>query len=220
MTTEEAVELIACVKALVPRWCRIQRVQREIGAPEIQSGPKKGDLRMLARVRLRAAGHRCVCVRCREVGFRGIAPRPEALTMLRSDYEASGGIEVFLSIEDPGRDVLVAYARLRIDPGGATVRELKVLGPMVRIHQAAKDRWQHRGLGRRLMDECERVARDEFDARVVRVTAGGGGRGDYRTLGDDPPTPAKVQDLLSSDFLHPSEAAGVARPLVRRRSGR
>jgi len=41
MNTEEAVELIARVKAFVPRWCRIQRVQREIGAPEIQSGPKK-----------------------------------------------------------------------------------------------------------------------------------------------------------------------------------
>ena len=195
MTTEEAVELIARVKTLVPRWCRIQRVQREIGAPEIQGGPKKGDLRVLARERLRAVGQRCVCVRCREVGFRGIAPRPEALTRLRSDYEASGGIEVFLSIEDPGRDVLVAYARLRIDPGGATVRELKVLGPMVRIHQAAKDRWQHRGLGRRLMDECERVARDEFDARVVRVTAGVGVRGYYRTLGYYLQTPYMVKAL-------------------------
>jgi len=183
------------VKAFVPRWCRIQRVQREIGAPEIQSGPKKGDLRMLARERLRAAGQRCVCVRCREVGFRGIAPRPEALTMLRSDYAASGGIEVFLSVEDPGLDVLVAYARLRIDPAGATVRELKVFGPMVRIHEAANDRWQHRGFGRRLMDECERLARDEFDARVVRVTAGVGVRGYYRTLGYDLQTPYMVKAL-------------------------
>src|SRR5437879_10068004 len=105
MTTEEAGELSARVKALVPRWCRIQRVQREIGAPEIQSGPKKGDLRMLARERLRAAGHRCVCVRCREVGFRGIAPRPEARTMVRSGYVASGGMEVVLSIDDPGLEL-------------------------------------------------------------------------------------------------------------------
>jgi len=91
--------------------------------------------------------------------------------------------------------VLVAYARLRIDPAGGTVRELKVFGPMVRIHEAANDRWQHRGFGRRLMDECERLARDEFDARVVRVTAGVGVRGYYRTLGYDLQTPYMVKAL-------------------------
>src|SRR6266571_670334 len=187
--------LVLPVKALVPRWCRIQRVQREIGAPEIQGGPKKGDLRVLARERLLEVGLRCVCVRCREVGFRGVGPRPAALTMLRSEYESSGGIEIFLSIEDSGLDVLVAYARLRIDQARATVRELKVFGPMVRIHEASNDRWQHRGFGRRLMDECERLARDEFDARAVRVTAGVGVRGYYRTLGYDLRTPYMVKTL-------------------------
>ncbi len=195
LTTEAAVELIARVKAIVPRWCRIQRVQREIGAPEIQDGPKKGDLRLLARDRLRAIGLRCACVRCREVGFRGVEPRPEALTMLRCDYGSSGGHEVFLSIEDPGLDVLVAYARLRIDAAGATVRELKVFGPMVRIHEAAHDRWQHRGFGRRLMHECERLGREEFGAREIRVTAGVGVRGYYRNLGYELRPPYMVKPL-------------------------
>ena len=195
MTTEEAVELIARVKAFVPRWCRIQRVQREIGAAQIQDGPKKGDIRLLARERLRASGRRCVCVRCREVGFRGIEPRPEALTLLRCDYESSGGHEVFLSIEDPGLEVLVAYARLRIDTAGATVRELKVFGPMVRIHEAAQDRWQHRGFGRRLMHEYERVAREEFGSPAVRVTAGVGVRGYYRNLGYELRAPYMVKTL-------------------------
>jgi len=195
LTTEEAVDLIARVKAIVPRWCRIQRVQREIGAPEIQDGPKKGDIRLLARERLRARGLRCVCVRCREVGFRGLKPRLEALTLLRCDYESSAGHEVFLSLEDPGLDVLVAYARLRIDTAGATVRELKVFGPMVRIHEAAHDRWQHRGFGRRLMDECERVGREEFGARAVRVTAGVGVRGYYRNLGYELRAPYMVKTL-------------------------
>src|SRR5437762_762087 len=107
LSTEEAVELIARVKAIVPRWCRIQRVQREIGAPDIEDGPKRGDLRVLAKERLRSRGLDCHCVRCREVGFRGVSPRLEALTLLRAEYDSSDGLEVFLSIEDPGRDVLV-----------------------------------------------------------------------------------------------------------------
>src|SRR6267143_563305 len=162
LRTDEAVELVARVKAIVPRWCRIQRVQREIGAPDIEDGAKRGDLRVLAKERLRSQGLDCHCVRCREVGFRGVAPRPEALVLLRTDYGSSGGIEVFLSIEDPGRDVLVAYGRLRIGREEATVRELKVFGRVVPFHESAGARWQHRGLGRRLMAECERIARDEF----------------------------------------------------------
>jgi len=195
LTTEDAVDLIARVKAIVPRWCRIQRVQREIGAPEIRDGPKRGDLRVLAKERLRAQGLTCRCIRCREVGFRGIDPRADALAMLREDYEASGGHEVFLSIEDPGLDVLVAYARLRIDDTGATIRELKVLGRLVPFHEPAMERWQHRGFGRQLMAECERLAREEFRARRMRVTAGVGVRGYYRRLGYALEQPYMVKDL-------------------------
>ncbi len=183
LTLEEAVDLVAEVKAILPRWCRLQRVQREIGAPQICGGPTKGDLRSLARERLRSRGLACVCVRCREVGFRGVEPRLEALRVLREDYASSGGHEVFLSLEDPERDVLVAYARLRIDAWGATVRELKVFGRIVPLHEAPGGRWQHRGFGRRLMEEAEAVARDEFHAARMRVTSGVGVRGYYRALG-------------------------------------
>lgn len=183
LSMEDAVELVARVKAIVPRWCRIQRVQREIGAPYIDGGPTKGDLRVLARERLRAQGLACRCVRCREVGFRGVEPRPEAIRLLREDYESSGGHEVFLSLEDPEREVLVAYARLRVDAAHAAVRELKVFGRIVPIHDAPGARWQHRGMGRRLMEQSEAIAREEFDAHALRVTAGVGVRGYYRSLG-------------------------------------
>ena len=193
--TEEAVELIARVKAIVPRWCRIQRVQREIGAPDIADGAKRGDLRVLAKERLRSFGLDCHCVRCREVGFRGVAPRPDALALLRTDYESSRGSEVFLSIEDPGLDVLVAYLRLRIDGRLATVRELKVFGRIVPIHGPSGDRWQHRGLGRRLMGEAERIAEREFCARRMRVTAGVGVREYFRSLGYGLERPYMVRSL-------------------------
>ncbi len=195
LTVEEAVELVARIKALVPRWCRIQRVQREIGAPQIRGGPTKGDLRVLARDRLRSRGLACACVRCREVGFRGIEPRPEAIELLREDYASSGGHEIFLSLEDPDLDVLVGYARLRIDAWGATVRELKVFGRIVPLHEPPGRRWQHRGFGRRLMEECELVARAEFHQRRMRVTSGVGVRGYYRFLGYRLEAPYMIREL-------------------------
>lgn len=195
MTTEGAVDLVARVKALVPPWCRIQRVQREIGAPYIEGGPVKGDLRVLARERLRARGGACRCIRCREVGFRGLEPRPEALSLLREDYESSGGREVFLSLEDSEQQALVAYVRLRVDSAGATVRELKAFGRVVPFHERPGPRWQHRGFGKRLMKEAETVARDEFHKPRLRVTAGVGVRGYYRTLGYRLETPYMVREL-------------------------
>lgn len=195
LSTDAAADLVARVKALVPPWCRIQRVQREIGAPYIEGGPTKGDLRNLARERLRAAGGSCRCIRCREVGFRGIEPRPEAITLLREDYTSSGGHEVFLSLEDPENAVLVAYVRLRIDTAGGTVRELKAFGRMVPFHERPGPRWQHRGFGRRLMEEAEAVARDEFHVSRLRVTAGVGVRGYYRSLGYRLERPYMVREL-------------------------
>lgn len=195
LSLDEAVELVARVKAILPPWCRLQRVQREIGAPQIRGGPTKGDLRTLARERLGSWGLECRCVRCREVGFRGLEPRLEAFRLLREDYASSGGHEVFLSLEDPERGVLVAYVRLRIDASGATVRELKVFGRLVPFHESPAGRWQHRGFGRQLMEEAESVARDEFHVPRVRVTAGVGVRGYYRSLGYRLEKPYMVREL-------------------------
>ena len=195
LALDEAVDLVARVKAILPRWCRLQRVQREIGAPQIHGGPTKGDLRSLARERLRSRGLECHCIRCREVGFRGVEPRPEANRLLREDYVSSGGHEVFLSLEDPEREVLLGYVRLRIDASGATVRELKVFGRLVPFREPPGHRWQHRGLGRQLMEEAETVARDEFHASGMRVTSGVGVRGYYRSLGYRLEAPYMVRGL-------------------------
>jgi elongator complex protein 3 len=80
----------------------------------------------------------------------------------------------------------VGYARLRF-PGGqgathAVVRELHVYGQMVPIDAAPGERWQHRGYGERLLDECERLS-IEGGRSELRITSGVGARGYYRPLG-------------------------------------
>ena len=183
LDTEEAVELVARVKAIVPPWVRIQRIQREIGADVIVGGPSKGDLRVRAQRHLTAMGGRCRCIRCREVGLRRVRVDPERLRLHRTEYEASEGLELFLSFEDAGREDLGGYARLRVSGAGALLRDLKVFGQVVPIAEEPGDRWQHRGLGARLVSECERIAREEFGRRELRVTSGVGAREYYRRLG-------------------------------------
>jgi elongator complex protein 3 len=183
LTTEEAVDLVAKVKATVPLWVRIQRIQREIGADVILGGPTKGDLRVRAQRRLEEAGKRCACIRCREIGLGNRTASADAVALHRLEYDASGGREVFLSFEDAGRTALVGYARLRLCDAGAFLRELRVLGQVVPITTAPGGRWQHRGYGARLLAECERIASEEDGRRELLVTSGVGVRGYYRRFG-------------------------------------
>ncbi|RLG72226.1 MAG: tRNA uridine(34) 5-carboxymethylaminomethyl modification radical SAM/GNAT enzyme Elp3 [Methanobacteriota archaeon] len=193
LTTEQAVELITKFKEHMPVWVRTMRIQRDIPSNLVVAGVKRTDLGALVQENLRRRGSRCLCIRCREVGHRkGEAPEPEDLTIYTTVYEASGGKEFFLSVEDPGRRVIVGYARLRY-PGGSSrpeitedtciLRELHVCGPMVPVgDHGRKDSWQHRGIGSKLLEEVESLAVGDGYKRLV-VTSGIGVREYYRSHG-------------------------------------
>lgn len=182
-TTEEAVEIMAEMKRLVPPWVRIQRIQRDIPVPLIEAGVDKGHLRELIKERMRSQGRQCRCIRCREVGLKGI--RDYTVDQLRLEvqrYEASGGAESFISFELPEQDALVGYVRLRTDGSPlASIRELKVFGRLVPLKGAGVG-WQHRGVGKDLMVRAEEAASDAGCERI-RVTSGVGVRRYYASLG-------------------------------------
>lgn len=179
LTTERVVDLLVAVKPLIPPWVRIQRIQREIGVSDVAAGLSVGNVRELVRARLAAEGKRCRCIRCREVGLRHRRFAAGGLGIRRKDYEASGGGEVFLSVETP-EDDLIAYARLRMCDTGSYLRELKVFGPLVPLDGVTSMDWQHRGLGRRLLSACETIAKEEGSHAALRVTSGVGVREYYR----------------------------------------
>src|SRR5882762_4586907 len=127
--TEEAARLIAEIKKKIPTWVRIMRIQREIPADGIADGVKNGNLRQLVQKELSRQGIRCRCIRCREVGHASAScnetTASDDIHLQRTDYEASGGTEVFLSYENLQSDVLVGYIRLRIPSETAHRSELR-----------------------------------------------------------------------------------------------
>ncbi len=186
-STEEAVRVIAEVKSMLPPWVRTMRIQRDIPARLIAAGVKKSNLAELVQRRLEETGRRCRCIRCREVGRRGVEVA-EPLLRIRT-YTASGGRELFLSIEDE-QEVLLAYLRLRYPSesahrweveGSAVVRELRVLGEALPLGERGSSA-QHRGYGRWLLEEAERLAAEAGYRRVL-VTSAIGTREYYRRLG-------------------------------------
>lgn len=115
--------------------------------------------------------------------------RPESAELLRRDYTANGGWETFLSYEDPEKDILIGLLRLRKcsdegtfrpelvkkpgEEGGCSiVRELHVYGTAVPVHGRDPTKFQHQGFGTLLMEEAERIAREEHGSVKLAVISG------------------------------------------------
>jgi elongator complex protein 3 len=180
---EEMIDLLMAIKALIPKYVRISRLMRDIPSKFIIAGCKDLALRGTIRKKMDQAGLRCSCIRCREYGHRlrdGWAVGEPRL--IRLDYEAWGGKEVFLSYEDEN-ETLFGLLRLRINEKKAVVRELHIFGPEVSLGGRLERAAQHRGLGERLLREAERIARGEFKADSLLVLSGVGAREYYRSLG-------------------------------------
>ena len=186
LDNDEAAELVAEVKSMIPEYTRLQRVQRDIPADFIEGGVWKSNLRQLARQRMDEHGWTCDCIRCREVGHH--EEEPQHVTLDTTEYEVAGGREHFISFEDRDRDILVGFCRLRFpdDPvrrelqGAAVVRELHVYGSEVGVGEAGDDgSQQHRGYGRRLLREAETIAADAGYGKLD-VLSGVGVREYYR----------------------------------------
>ncbi|KAK0926297.1 Elongator subunit [Friedmanniomyces endolithicus] len=174
-TPNVLVDLVARILALIPPWTRIYRVQRDIPMPLVTSGVENGNLRELALARMKDFGTTCRDVRTREVGVNEVKHkiRPNQVEL----------------------DILIALLRLRkctekytyreelVGQPTSLIRELHVYGSAVPIHERVKGKSQHQGYGTLLMEEAERIARNEHGSEKIAVISGVGVRGYYKRLG-------------------------------------
>ncbi len=187
---ETMINLVCDIKEVVPRYVRISRVLRDIPAKYITGG-LKDSLRDIVKERMKAKGTECQCIRCREYGHRSREKRIIGLPELhRLDYEASGGHEIFLSFDDSNM-TLFGMLRLRIQPAlvpgmaadsesnHAVVRELHIYGPEVPIKAQNEQAAQHKGLGKALLHEAERVAGEEYGLAQLIILSGVGAKEYY-----------------------------------------
>ena len=193
LDTMEVINLLSRVKSMVPEWIRIQRIERDVPSHKIEAGVKESNLRQLVREYMQSKGMRCRCIRCREAGRTDAEGDIERARINRIDYIASDGEEVFLSFEDRHSDVLFGYLRLRMpgnpyikevaETSSMIVRELRVVGREIEIGKRSTLAVQHRGIGRALMMEAEKIAMEDFDCRKILVLSGVGVKEYYRKLG-------------------------------------
>ncbi|MEM4328647.1 MAG: tRNA uridine(34) 5-carboxymethylaminomethyl modification radical SAM/GNAT enzyme Elp3 [Candidatus Caldarchaeum sp.] len=183
---DELVEVLAEFMERLPPYVRISRVQREIPLKLSLDGLRTPNLRQVVE-----AKGLCRCIRCREHARRLDGVRPERAEVRRFVYRASEGLEYFISVEDPVSDALLGYVRLRIPSrvlrpeleNAGLVRELHVYGLMRPVgFEPGEGTSQHRGFGRLLMKEAEKVVFEEKGLDKVVVISGVGVRNYYRKL--------------------------------------
>jgi elongator complex protein 3 len=208
---EKLIKLLIEIKKEIPFYCRIQRIIRDIPAEYIEEGGVKiSNLRELVQKEMKKQGLKCKCIRCREIK-NDYSPK-EKFYLFRQDYEASGGKEIFLSYESKKQEHLYSLLRLRLPSYSATrtisdkrnadfslgkkyfisvlrnatiVREIHTYGQLHSLNKESSilNSPQHKGMGKRLMQEAEKITQKEFGLNKIAVIAGVGVRNYYRKLG-------------------------------------
>jgi elongator complex protein 3 len=185
----ELLSVLTRVLPATPPWCRLNRVIRDIPGGDIVTGNTTTNLREVAEAELARRGVALREIRSREV--RGETVSTESLRVEPLAYEAGVSREIFLQAVSRG-GVLAGFCRLSLPGGPGTIPEIAASALLREVHvygavagfgggeePAAA---QHRGLGRRLVEEAAHRAR-RAGFRDLAVISAMGTRGYYRRLG-------------------------------------
>lgn len=191
------IKTFAKIKSLIPRYVRISRLIRDFPTPDVAAGTHVSNLREAVQKEMKKQGLSCQCLRCREIGHNPqIDPSKVKPTLFIDKYEASGGTEYFISFEDKERQVVLAFLRLRLPPKenqviirhlpelkkAALIRELHTYGHLLPLTAKSALSAQHKGLGKKLMQEAKKIAlKNQY--KKIAVISGIGVREYYRKLG-------------------------------------
>ncbi|HEY9077584.1 MAG TPA: tRNA uridine(34) 5-carboxymethylaminomethyl modification radical SAM/GNAT enzyme Elp3 [Anaerolineaceae bacterium] len=181
---ETLIQLIADVKEEIPSYCRINRVIRDIPAPHVIAGNRRSSLRQDVLAELARRGKQCGCIRCREV--RGKAVDPLNLHLEDLQYQAAYAEEHFLHFRTP-QNQIAGYLRLSLpNPsapdltnvlpdliGAAIIREVHIYGQSLQVGEEKPGSAQHVGLGTRLIEESEKIARQAGYPNLAVISAVG-----------------------------------------------
>jgi elongator complex protein 3 len=191
---EEVQKLIIKIMKIIPNYCRIMRIMREIPPEFLVAGVKRIDLRKDIDEELKKQEIKNKIkiqeIRFREIGFmiRDLKKKQKINNNLKlriTKYKASGGDEYFLEFVNKD-NILFGLCRLRIfnenNKLNTFIRELHVYGQALSLGEKGKSFGQHLGLGKKLLKKAEEIA-EENKTKEIKVISGVGVREYYKKFG-------------------------------------
>ncbi|MBU1152060.1 GNAT family N-acetyltransferase, partial [Patescibacteria group bacterium] len=201
-------KLLVKIKALIPKYVRIERLVRDIPGESIIEGSRVTNLRQELKRKYNA---KCDCIRCREI--RDTEIDPKRVKFHKQEYDSSGGKEFFLTYDQQPQeakrsggnstkknvaeghnqgDKLCSMLRLRfpsrnlvvpeIDNITAVIREVHTYGTHLKIDKKSRGDAQHIGFGKKLILEAEKIAKNAGYKKLA-VISSIGTREYYKKLG-------------------------------------
>ncbi len=182
-TTQQLIDLIADIKPTIPRYCRVNRIIRDIPSTNVVEGNKRTSLRMDVQAELKRRAKQCSCIRCREIRDSNLDSANLQLDDLI--FKTDSAEEHFLSF-NTADDRLAGFLRLSLplqespDTGlvdlknAALIREVHVYGQSlpVGVEQTGLTRVaQHSGLGTKLLAEADRIAAEHGFEKIAVISA-------------------------------------------------
>jgi len=192
-TEDEIKELIIKIMQIIPNYCRVMRIMREIPPDYLTAGTTRIDLRkdIEEEIKKRNLGSKIKEIRFREVGFvyRDIPEKKDIdrnLKLKITKYKSNDGNEYFLEIINKD-NILFGLCRLRINKTNkkipAIIRELHVYGKSTPLGKKGRSIIsQHQGLGKLLISEAEKIVKN-LNIDSLYIISGIGVRDYYRKLG-------------------------------------
>ncbi len=112
---DELIDILMYAKSMTPPTVRLNRVIRDIPSHYIHAGNDIPNLRQILEKKMKQNNMTCNCIRCREVKMNkhAIKEMDNAKLFIRN-YEASGGMEYFISIESQDNKYIYGFCRLRL----------------------------------------------------------------------------------------------------------
>ncbi|MBL8098793.1 MAG: tRNA uridine(34) 5-carboxymethylaminomethyl modification radical SAM/GNAT enzyme Elp3 [Anaerolineales bacterium] len=181
-TTDDLVELLVNIKPTIPRYCRVNRVIRDIPGNNVVEGNTRTSLRQDIQTEMKKRGTKCQCIRCREVKNKTV--ELSSLTLHDEIYSAGKAEEHFISFITT-EDGLAGFIRLSLPSkespetglsdlnGAALIREVHVYGQSLAVGAEKTGAAQHVGLGTRLLEEAEKIAKQNGFEKLAVISAVG-----------------------------------------------
>lgn len=188
---EELIDVLQFCLTHTPKYCRVNRVIRDIPTQEIVAGNKLTNLRELVEEKIKKSGQQMQDIRAREI--RQQAFDLEKANFNKIEYQTRGSKEVFLEYVTP-KDKLLGFLRLGLPQEeswleelseSAIIREVHVYGPSapLRVAQDYSPLFtQHRGLGEKLIKHAGKISAEKGYQKLSVISAVGT-RQYYRKLG-------------------------------------
>ena len=176
---------------------RVNRVQRDFPESSVKnnqvgyvSNTIRTNLRQMVLKELHSRGMTCNCIHCREI--KDHTNDPSKAILFIDKYEASEGIEYFISYNTPDMKYLYGFIRLRFNRNirngpfpkedMALIRELHVYGNVEKVDERTQKAVQHLGFGKKLLEAAETIAwNNNYD--MIAIISAVGTRNYYRKMG-------------------------------------